>query len=145
METTEKNWGAEEGRAPDIEPNEIILFSECGRVLNKVCYRSHYFRIVKSEYGSISLLVKHGGGQERITEWLLSKILAALEILDSDNRYLLMYAVYQSWREGKREGVEKTSTHYRQAFVEGRLRKRKLPKLSAVKVWIEDRKQEVSQ
>lgn len=142
MKTIEENWGVEEWRAPELKTGDTILFSECGRVLSggsnyDVDYRSHYFRLVKEEYGSIALLVKHGAGQERISEHLLRKIIPGLNALDSDNHYLLLYAVYQSHREGKKAGTDETTQRYRKAFVEGRLKKRKMPGRDAFKVWIE--------
>lgn len=132
---TEKNWGAEEWRAPDILPTDTLLFSECGRILDKVDYRSHYFRVVKGEYAPIALLVKHGGGQERIEDHFLRRILPSLKLLDSDNRYLLMYTVYQAFTEGRREGAKQTTAHFQLAFVEGRLKKRKCK--TTTKIWIE--------
>jgi hypothetical protein len=135
----ELNWGAEPERAPDVAEGETILFSECGRVLNNIDYRSHYFRLIKGEYGDVVLLVKHGGGQERIREHLLRKIVKTLELLDSDNRYMTLYAVFQAYREGKKHGEEVTAMKYREAFVSGRLKKRKVRNSSSVKVWIKAR------
>src|SRR3990167_982040 len=137
MEPRTENWGAEAWRAPATEDGDTILFSEHGRVLGNVCYRSHYFRVVRGKYGSISLLVKHGGGQECLTDYLLGKILPALALLDSDNRYLTMYAIHQAYKKGNQAGIESTSNKYVSAFVEGRLRKRRLPKQHRVKVWID--------
>jgi hypothetical protein len=132
---TERNWGAEEGRAPDLEVGDTLLFSEPGRVLDNVCYRSHYFRLVRSECGDNVLLVKHGGGQERIRQWALRKSVNGLRVLDSDARYLMLYALYQMHSAGNTEGSERTREIYRRAFVDGRLRKRKCK--AGVKVWIE--------
>lgn len=137
-ETVERNWGAEEWRAPDVNEGETILFSECGRILGNVDYRSHYFRLVKCEFGGFALLVKHGGGQERLEEYCIRKIVPALACLDSDNRYLTMYAVYQAYQTGHRAGYAKGTALFRDAFAAGRLKKRKIRNSSQTRVWIED-------
>lgn len=137
MKTIERNWGAEEWRAPDARPTDEILYSECGRIVDNVDHRSHYFRLVKREDGSFSLIVKHGGGQEEISGWFLRKILGAMAALSPDARYLLMYSIFQANRDGKNEGRDKTVAIYRNSFVEGRLKKRKVRNSTAYKVWIE--------
>jgi len=130
-----KNWGAEECRAPKLADGDTLLFSECGRILNDIDYRAHYFRLVRGESGYISLLVEHGGGSERITEFCFRKILSGLELLDSDNRYLMIHGIYQAYSEGTRKAQKATADIYRAAFIQGRLKKRKVKE--GIKVWIE--------
>lgn len=126
------NYGAEKWRAPEIENEMSIKFDECGRVLNGVTYQSFYI-IVAEWKGFYYLFVKHGAGQERFN--LDKRIIPALELLDSDNRYLVLFNLYKIAGEYKAVGERETSDKYRTAFVTGRLRKRKLK--DGFKIWID--------
>ena len=61
-----ENWGAETWRQPSIKEGDTVLFSEHGRIIGNVDRRSHWFKLVKAQYGPMALLVKHGGGEEPI-------------------------------------------------------------------------------
>lgn len=148
METRrEKNWGAEEWRAPTLDDGDVLLFSECGRVVkagtyghgqDDIDYRSHYFRIVKYGGGAY-LLVKHGGGEERVQlDYSASRVAQFFKPLDSSERYLLMHLFYNMHVKARREATEKTAADYRKAFAEGRLKKRKVRGSNNVKVWIDN-------
>ena len=142
----ERNWGAEEWRAPDIEEGDEILFSECGRVVQSgtyghgqtgIDYRSHYFTIVKNR-GWAYLLVKHGAGQERIEiDYSANRVTQFFVNLDSTERYLLMHVFYNIHKEAARNAHLKTKQQFQSAFVSGKLKKRKIRGTDAVKVWIE--------
>lgn len=127
----EIGWGGETFRQPSIEPGDTVLFSEPGRVLPsgqyKVCYRSHWFKIVKAQYGGYFLLVRHGGGQERIKlKYSWDMLAGTFESLDSDSRYLLMWQFMDLSHDAAHEARAATAAHYREAFAEGRLTKRKI-------------------
>jgi hypothetical protein len=84
------------------------------------------------------LRVRHGAGEETVDlggKW--RGLIPALELLDSDNRYRVLYAIFDAASKARRIGAEATAAQYRAAFVDGRLRKRKMPRQAAVKVWIE--------
>src|SRR5438876_8662678 len=49
---------------PEFTEDEILVYDEPGRC-GGLDSHSHHYRIVRS-HGSLCLLVKHGGGQERI-------------------------------------------------------------------------------
>ena len=136
---TEKNWGAEPFRAPDLSEGDTLIYSECGRVLDNTCYRSHYFRLVRGQYGGYYLLVKHGGGQERTKIAYSNRIIPSLENLDSDARYFIFHTMHRIELEARTLAVENTASKYRAAFVNGKLKKRKLRGQPSVKVWIENR------
>lgn len=150
-ETTERNWGAEAWRAPDLKEGDALLFDECGRIVeagtyghgsNGIDYRSHYFRIVAAQYGGCYLLVKHGGGQERIQlDYSVARARQFFEPLDSTQRYLLMHMLHSVHRKAQDEATKETATAYRAAFADGRLRKRKHRGTEGYKVWIEHRAQ----
>ena len=147
-ENFERNWGAEEWRAPTLAQGDTLLYSECGRIVkaetyghgrNGIDYRSHYFTVVTGEhnYGTY-LLVKHGGGEERIKiDYSSKRVAQFFEPLDSTERYLLMHMLHSLYRDTKREADEATAATYRKAFAEDRLRKRKNRGQASCKVWIE--------
>jgi hypothetical protein len=142
----ERNWGAEEWRAPTLQDGDLLLFSEGGRVVrgntyghdrDSIDYRSHYFRIVRNG-GSAYLLVKHGGGEERLRlDYNAARAKQFFEPLDSTQRYLLMHAFYSVARNARNAEHQAQMEKYTKAFAEGRLKKRKKRGGSAVSVWIE--------
>jgi len=134
---TEKNWGAEEWRQPKEHDGDTVLYSECGRVLDRVDYRSHWFKLVNGQYGGYALLVKHGGGEERVQLGYNKRIAAPFFNMDSDARYLLLYQFLSIYHDAKRAAEDATAKLYRTAFAEDRLKKRKQRGQDAVKVWIE--------
>lgn len=121
------NWGAEKWREPKIADDETVIFSEHGRVLNKTCFRSHWHTLVKAEFGGYWLLTKHGGGEERFSLGysFQSTWIHAAESMDSDQRYLLLHALYNAYSTGGQEAREATANKYAMAFLEGRLKRRK--------------------
>lgn len=138
----------EEWRKPTPKDGETILFDEPGRVLDlkaeggkyNVDYRSHSFRVFASEVGSITLAVKHGGGQER---WHVGSenapLLHALARLSSDERYFTLYAIMEAHTRSAQMGYARACGEYESAFIEGRLKKRKERGKNQVRVWIERR------
>jgi ABC-type sugar transport system ATPase subunit len=82
-------------------------------------------------------LVRHAAGDERIRLSLYGKEVEVLAGLDSNGRYWLLNAIFHAQSEARHEGEDKQATRYRQAFVDGRLRKRKERNGTAYKVWIE--------
>jgi hypothetical protein len=90
--TTERNWSAEPLRQPKEKDGDTVLFSECGRVLNNTCYRSHWFKLVSADGSCLHLLVRHGGGDEHINLTWNRRVADTLRQLDSDSRYLLLHS-----------------------------------------------------
>lgn len=121
---------------PALADGDELLFDEPGRCggMDSHC---HHYRLVKN-YG-FALLVRHGGGDERVRlslprgtgldgpEWRMS----------SDTRYWMLNAMYHAHSEGRRSGRDATARTYADAFVDGRLKKRKQRGGHSVKVWIE--------
>ncbi len=131
---SEHNWGAEEWRQPTAQEGDIILLSECGRVIKhsdtahwSVDYRSHWFKLVKAgKAGAYYILVKHGGGEERHElEFHADYLVRGIETLDSDGRYMAMHTLYSSISTARRNAERSTSSYYQIAFLEGRLKRRK--------------------
>jgi len=137
-----ENWGAEPWRAPDTLPDDSLIFSECGRIIGKIDFRSHYLRLVVSTGRSYYLLVKHGAGQERISlgyGYRMDPVVKAMASMEPDALYLTMYTMLQLHSEGSRDAAAVTAARYRVAFAQGKLKKRKQRGGDAYKVWIEDR------
>lgn len=96
---------------------------------------SFHFRIVKSR-GFYCLLVRHGGGDERIR--LGSRPGAdVLASLDSNSRYWLLQMLYHVQQSASDEAKHKADEKWRRAAAEKRIKTRKLRGRDAVKVWIE--------
>lgn len=148
MNTEKHTYGSDPLRAPEIEAGEIEIYSEHGRDLPcrddrrtyGVCFCSHWFKIVQEPHGGrYALLVKHGGGAERIRLGYEScgGIVTAMAGMDSDTRYLMMHDLHKLYRETKSITAAEEATKWRSAFVFGRLKKRKVRGSNSVKVWIE--------
>lgn len=121
-------------RGPSVPDGCEVLYDEPGRVLFDVCYRAYHFRVV-AKYGLHTLLVRHGGGDESIP--LASDFVRALAMMDSDARFLTLYALMDTAHKAARNAESRTADAFRKAFAQGRLKKRKVRGTDAVRVWIE--------
>jgi hypothetical protein len=123
---TERNWGAEEWRQPTEQAGDTVIFSECGRITHKTDFRSHWFKVVKQEYGPACLLVKHGGGEERLRlDYKADKLIALWSVFTSDERYMMLHMLYECMKDASRDAAMTASHKYELAFLEGRLKRRK--------------------
>lgn len=147
MADTERNWGAEPERAPKLAEGDVLMYCEHGRILYRrpedrtnrqgTDCRSHWFRVVKNG-GMFTLLVRHGGGEERVNlGYDYRNFPAILDPLDSDARYWLLWIILDVHQKAERDESARAARRYQQAFVEGRLRKRKQRGSDSVKVWID--------
>lgn len=145
------DWGAEAWRAPEIAEGDRIIFSEHGRILKPldgdrhgVDYRSHYFVLVKAQYGGFALLVRHGGGQERLPIGYGSGgyLLQGFALMDSDTRYFMLHNLYRVASDAASLSAKETAQRFKEAHAEGRLKKTKIRNRDAFKIWIEPRKGE---
>jgi hypothetical protein len=124
----QNNWGAELWRQPDSLEGDTVLFSECGRITNGVDFRSHWFKLVQPQYGPYALLVKHGGGVERIPlgyGYIMNATLDALTQASSDARYVMLHCLFNIHQAARRRAQEETAARYEAAFLDGRLKRRK--------------------
>ena len=96
--------------------------------------------MVKAKYSGVYLRVKHGAGEE---QWQIDScsaaVVEALSKLESNDRYFILFAIMRAHQSSKQNATDITALRYKEAFVEGRLKKRKLRGQNLVKVWIEDR------
>lgn len=126
----EREWAA-----PAVSEGDVIMFDEPGRVLNNVCYRAYHFRVVKPEFGPYTLLVKHGGGTESWRMEYTTRVIDALQSLDSDSRFLLLHTIMRAHHESARITAEKLNASWQRAAAQKRIKTRKVK--GGVKVWIE--------
>jgi hypothetical protein len=128
-------------RAPSIEVEDTVVFDEPGRVLGArgsgVDCRSHYFRVIKPEFGQYTLKVRHGGGEESWPLGFDSRIVDGLGQMDSDNRFRLLWVIMDGHHETASRTANRLNADWRQAAAEKRIKTRKLPGQNRVRVWIE--------
>lgn len=144
----ERNWGAEAWRQPTLAPGDTMVFSECGRVIYReergqrqgTDCRSHWFCLVRQKFGGYALLVKHGGGEERVNlgyDYKMAPIAAGMALMDSDARYWLLH----QFLDVHRDAASATESKYRTAFVNGTLKKKVVKggtsRYRQYRVWIE--------
>lgn len=122
-----------------------------GFAFGGVNYESHHFWIHLCRYApnprmqerhaerfsSVLVRVHHGAGWEVWQgDYMVAAALARFGA-DDMGAFWLCWSMIDLAREAKGAGAEETAAEYRRAFVEGRLRKRKLPGQGKVKVWID--------
>jgi hypothetical protein len=95
---------------------------------------SYHYRLIRSGC-AYELLVRHGGGDERIHH-LSGPIIEPLLQLDSNACYWLLNAIYHAHADGKRLGSETTDRRWREAAAQGRVKTRKVRNRDAVTVTI---------
>lgn len=129
--------------APPLREGDELIYDECGRCSPQVNgkgdvdYHSHHLRLVKNT-GMHYLLVKHGGGVERVAVGAsYTRIAELLEPMDSDQRYLMMYRLYAIHRGATQEAKTNERDKWRRAAAEKRIRTRKVRGRDRVYVWIE--------
>lgn len=113
--------------APTLKDSDVLVFDEPGRC-GGLDSHSHHFTVVK-EYGTYYLLTRHGGGEERANLHAYGNktgMIDTLAALDSNARYWLLHALYQTGADGKREGRERESQKWTLAAAEGRIKRRKV-------------------
>lgn len=136
-------WRERAWRRPPVEAGEVVVFEEPGRVFAGadgrpgVCCRSHYFVVVQSPYGGCpTLRVRHGGGDRSYPLSSDRRLLEGLAAVDSDQRFRLLWTIMQAYQDGLHQGSASTAKRYEDAFVEGRLKRRKVRGASAYRVFI---------
>ena len=145
------NYGSESWREPAPDEGDTVIFSEFGRSLDNTNYKSHWFMLVSQRFGGYALLVKHGGGQERINLGYLCffhkghpRIIDTMKVMDTDDRYLMLHTFYDIHTDSRRAERDKVTAELKTAFVEGRLKKRKIKGQAAYKVKVEPRQASIN-
>jgi hypothetical protein len=108
-----------------------------GFVLGNTTYESHHFWVHFVGEQRAYIRVHHGGGWE---VWEGDYMLAhALRRFGPDDigLFLLCWYLIDTTRTARQVGADESALIYRKAFIDGRLRKRRLPARGQTKVWIE--------
>lgn len=102
-----------------------------------VTYESHQFWITSGAFAE--LYVRHGGGVERLTglRLIARSIRAMAEAGMAREAFWCAWDAFALYREGRAAGAAEEREEHQRAFVEGRLRKRKMPGRDLHRVWIE--------
>lgn len=140
MTTPDDAW------TPPIPAGHTLIFDEPGRVFAKgvtndwsgVDCSSHHFR-VSEWHDTYTLHVRHGGGDE---SWPMKGadklIIEGLRTMTSDQRFRLLWSIMDAHKDSRKAGCIDTANRYAKAFVDGKLKKRKVRNTNEYKVWIED-------
>jgi len=133
-----KSFGVRQPDPPALAEGDELIHDEPGRCggLDSHC---HHFRVVNNR-GLMTLLVRHGGGDERIK--LGSRPGAkALAVMDSTARYWVLQMLYHVQQHAARDARMDEQMKWARAAIEKRIRVRKQRGVSLphgnVKVWIE--------
>jgi len=129
-----KSFGVRQPNPPDLLEHDELLYDEPGRC-GGLDSHSFHFRIVK-QFGTHYLLVRHGGGDERIRLGSRPGI-EVIAKLNSNDRYWILQQLYHVQQRQADEASQNTASKYRSAFVEGRLKKKKVRGQNAYKVTID--------
>jgi len=139
-----RSFGTRPVNPPALAERDELICDEPGRC-GGIDSHSHHFRLVKGQYG-LALLVRHGGGDERIGLGVIARLLLpTIEGLDSNARYWLLHSLYSAHREAKEHATQVCNATWRTAAAEKRIKTRKVSRGSwahGVKVWIEPPKTE---
>jgi hypothetical protein len=127
---------------PELGERDTLIYDEPGRCGGLDCH-CHHYRLVRN-YGTVFLLVQHGGGKESLRLSTTKSLLELLAQSDSNGRYWIFHTVYHAASDAERAAKESTSARWRQAAAEKRIKTRKARGGSSVKVWIEPKLQEVA-
>jgi hypothetical protein len=121
---------------PALGADDVLIHDEPGRC-GGIDSHCHHYRLVK-RYSSYYLLVRHGGGDERVSLSLygngMKEMIAAL---DSNARYWLLNELYSVHSHAERRGREEEDYRWRKAAADKRIKTRSYPKRGTIKVWIE--------
>lgn len=123
---------------PAVSASEVIMCDAPGRCGNGVgdCH-SHHFTVVKPEYGGYALLVRHGGGDERIDLGYRNVLIDVLPSLDDYTRYALLHGIYRTVKTAETFARNSEAHRWQTAAVEKRIKTRKQRGSTTVRVWIE--------
>jgi hypothetical protein len=120
--------------APELADDDMLLYDEPGRC-GGLDSHSYHYRLVRS-HSSVCLLVRHGGGDERFRLSCTNSLLDALKVMGTTVRYWMFNTIYHARSDAGRESREREAMHWRTAAAEKRIRTRRKPGESTVRVWI---------
>ncbi len=120
---------------PELHDDDVLLYDAPGRC-GGLDAHSHHFRVVRGVGGEF-LLVRHGGGDERVNLPLSMMYMKLLQSLDETARYWLLHAFYSIARRAAEQARHNETAKWREAAALKAIRTRKRRNSTAVDVWIE--------
>jgi len=120
---------------PELLEGDVLLADEPGRCGRGIDSHSYHFRLVKDRFNACFLLVKHGGGAERIRFGRLATINAFVMTANQD-RYWVLQAAYHAISDARQQATEAVANYWRQAAAEKRIKTRRLRRDGTVRVSI---------
>lgn len=133
-----KHFNTRQPSPPTLLDGDTLLYDEPGRC-GGIDAHSHHFQIVKGRFSGRTLLVCHGGGEERIgLGCTFDLFFPAIATLDSNARYWLMHALYSAHADAERSASQERDQVWQKAAAEKRIKVRKLRGRNAVRVSIEN-------
>jgi len=124
-----------EPNPPALGELDRLVFDEPGRCGHGLDSHAFHYRLVY--HCGFALLIRHGGGDERIRISHTEELIAAMTAMDSSARYWIFNAIFHAHDEARENGRDRERATWQQAAAEHRIKTRKLPKQGIVKVWIE--------
>jgi uncharacterized protein involved in type VI secretion and phage assembly len=132
-----RTFSTREPSPPPLADGDALLFDEPGRC-GGLDAHSHHFRLVKGAYNAVALLVRHGGGVERISLGATFRLfLPSMAALDSNARYWLLHSLYSAQDNAATEARAAEASRWRKAAAEKRIKVRKVRGMNMVRVTIE--------
>ena len=126
-----------EPNPPALEEGDTLLWDEPGRC-GGIDAHSHHFRLVKRQWGGLSLLVRHGGGDARLSlQSAAQLLLPAAEALDSNARYWLMHSWHSIHEASDYAARSAEASRWSKAAAEKRIKVRKVRGQNLARVTIE--------
>jgi hypothetical protein len=122
---------------PNLAEGDVIIYDEPGRC-GGLDSHSHHLRVVRARVGYY-LLVRHGGGDERIRLTGAPMWVDAIEPLDSSVRYWMLLAMHYAQSDAERGATQTVNQTWRKAAADKRIKTRKIK--TGIKVWIEPESQ----
>jgi len=107
--------------APELAEGDGLLFDEPGRCGWRLDSHCHHYRVVGPDF---ALLVRHGGGVERVRLSNGLAVVNALQALDSDGRYWLLNTIHHAQSDANRRGRANESRYWHLAALDKRIRVR---------------------
>ncbi len=131
-----KHFGTRPIDQPSVNATDSVLYDEPGRCggLDAHC---HHFTVVSQQFGGFALLVRHGGGDERISLGHRHTLINLLGTLDTAGRYWLIHNLFTVVKDAGLFARNDEAHAWRTAAAEGRIRTRKQRRINQIKVWIE--------
>lgn len=108
---------------PALIDGDTLLFDEPGRC-GGIDSHCHHYRVVRHG-GTVWLLVRHGGGDQRIRMSNGSKFVEGIANVDSDIRYWLLNAMYHAQHDAMYLARQDERQKWQMAAVDKRIRVRR--------------------